>query len=166
MSAPLSDTELVEELVGSLSCLLPACPARAGQLGECDEVLASSEERHEIHRLEHEPDAIATEASQSLGVVTGDVLAPDHDDSVGGSEESACDRDQSRLARSRRADERDHLVVADGQLCAVQCDDLFFAGAVDLSDVAEFERAHECLLGLLAGRADGGDRIGSGDAAK
>ncbi len=112
---------------------------RAGRAGAApdlvdhEQVLARGEERHEVHGLEDEADVLATEVGELLRRVLGDVLAADDHAALGGRQDAAGDRAQRGLARSGRADERDDLVVADGEGRVVERDHLFVAGGVHLA---------------------------------
>ena len=61
-----AEPELVQEAVGALTCRL-ALPS--AELVDDEQVLAGVEERHEVDRLEDEPDLAAAQQSK-LGLLT------------------------------------------------------------------------------------------------
>ncbi len=84
------------------------------------DVLARRHRRQQVKALEHDPDMTPPQPRQPAFVEAAQVL-PGHDDPPGARPlDAGDDHHQARLARSRRADQRDRLAGRDGERDAAQ----------------------------------------------
>src|SRR5690606_39558002 len=137
VAEPVAEAELVEQT---------PCPGQALAVrhagvdrGHLD-VFRRARGGQQMILLEDEAEGVATQEGAPVGIEAGDVLAGEPVAAAARAIEAAEHVHQGRLARARRAHDRDELAALDAKRHAAQRMDREFAGAVGPPDVLELDQ--------------------------
>ena len=108
MAPALAETHAVDDGAGGAARI-----AVARQFQRQHDILEGVQRRHEVKRLEHEADAFRTHAGAPVLVELAEVHTVQHDITLGRQVQPGEQRQQRRLARSRRSHDRHRLAGRD-----------------------------------------------------